>query len=346
MPGRMAVLLAGLMVVLAGGWVSAAQEPPGSSNAVARVNGEEISEQDLLSLIQPQIQQLRNQELELKKRALETLVDQFVLGAEAREKGIPVEQLLADVDEQVPDATEEEISAFYEGQKERIGRPLEEVSEQIRQVIHQSKTQQYRQEYTKRLRADVKVEMLLPQPRMEVAIDPSRVIGPEDAPVTIVEFSDFQCPFCQRAYPVVKQIMEKYDGLVRLSYRDFPLSQMHGQAQSAAQAAQCAGEQGKFWEFHDLLFENFNQLSMGSFIEHAMILEMGLGEFQQCMESGKFLAVVEKDFQDGRMAGINGTPAFFINGIVLTGAQPASAFEAIIESELSAAGVERGAPAE
>jgi len=190
-------------------------------------------------------------------------------------------------------------------------------------------------------RADVSV--LLQPPRVEVSYDPARVIGQPNAPITIVEFSDFQCPFCQRAYPVVKQLLAKYPNQIKLAYRDFPLRQIHPQADAAAAASRCAGEQGKFWEFHDRLFESNRPLDTPSFVEHATQLALDIPKFNECLESGRFDALIEEDLQDGNQAGVTGTPAFFINGVAVTGSQPLAVFEKVVEEELRVIG--RSSPA-
>jgi len=168
--------------------------------------------------------------------------------------------------------------------------------------------------------------------RVEVSVDDDPSIGPEDAPITIVEFSDFQCPFCARAKPTIKQILENYGEQVRLVYRDFPI--LGPQAQKAAEAAECADEQGKFWQYHDLLFANQQALDDSNLKQYAKDLGLDTAQFNDCLDSGKMAQEVEKDFRDGQNYGVRGTPAFFINGILVSGAQPYSVFEQIIEQEL------------
>ena len=149
--------------------------------------------------------------------------------------------------------------------------------------------------------------------------------------VTIVEFSDFQCPFCRKAYAVVKEVLSNHEGQVKVAYRDFPLRQIHPQAQIAAEAGRCAMEQGKFWQYHDRLFENQNKLD-----EHATGLGLNPKQFETCLDSGKYSAQIEEDVQAGNRLGVTGTPAFFINGVLVSGAQPASVFENRIAAELAA----------
>lgn len=174
------------------------------------------------------------------------------------------------------------------------------------------------------------------QNKIAVSPEDDASIGPANAPVTIIEFSDYQCPFCARVEPTVKQILETYKGKVRFVYRDFPLS-FHQNAQKAAEATECADEQSKFWEYHDLLFEKQSEWSssgVAKLKEYASSLGLNTGQFEKCLDSGKYSAEVKKDFEDGQNAGVSGTPAFFVNGVAIVGAQPFNVFEQAIEQEL------------
>jgi len=173
--------------------------------------------------------------------------------------------------------------------------------------------------------------------RIEVSVDDDPVRGSENAPVTIIEFSEFECPFCGRFFQqTLPQIEENYikTGKVRHVFRDFPLT-FHQYAQKAAEASECADEQGKFWEYHDKLFENQNALDTGSLKQYAKDLGLDTAKFNSCLDSGKMTSEVQKDFSDGAQSGVSGTPTFFINGIQIVGAQPYSAFEQLIEQELN-----------
>jgi protein-disulfide isomerase/Tfp pilus assembly protein PilF len=202
-----------------------------------------------------------------------------------------------------------------------------------RQTLKQSGPQQARQEYLKHVRQQAGTSMPMRPPKVEVAYDPARLRGSAAAPVIIVEFSDFQCPFCRQVQTTLKNLLAKYEGRLSLAYRDFPL---RPQADLTAEAARCAGEQGKFWEYHDLLFADPSKLNRDRLVEHARDLKLDEKQFDSCLSSAKYKTQIEQDRQDGIRAGVNGTPGFFINGILLSGAQPEAAFERIIETELSA----------
>ena len=176
-----------------------------------------------------------------------------------------------------------------------------------------------------------------PAYNMDALIDDDTVKGDPNAPVTIVEWSDFECPFCTRFYTqTLGQIEEEYikTGKVRFVYRDFPLG-FHTNAQKAAEAAECAGEQDKFWEMHDRLFEGGVGGGVPSFKQFAVGIGLDTGEFNECLDSGEMASEVKKDMADGANAGITGTPGFVINGQLVSGAQPFSVFRDIIETELA-----------
>lgn len=180
--------------------------------------------------------------------------------------------------------------------------------------------------------------------------DDDPFLGSPDAPVTLVEFSDFQCPFCRKLFrEVLPQIEEKYikTGKVRFVYRDFPLTSIHDMAQKYAEAGECADEQGKFWQMHDKIFEEQEKRGGNTVFDYTVAdvklwaREIGLGDgvqFDQCLDSGKYQSEVEKDLADGQASGVEGTPATFVNGRLIAGAVPFAKFEAVIEEELRKAG--------
>ncbi|MGH9777650.1 MAG: thioredoxin domain-containing protein [Candidatus Acidiferrales bacterium] len=307
--------------------------PPRQPLAV--VAGKAIYEEDLLPLIEGPMQNLRRQEHELKSKALETLVQQRLLAVEAAKQGISPEQLLErEADAKVSAPTDAEIEALYQAQK--IKRPLEEVKSRIGEVLRQQKVKQAHQAYLASLRAGADVAIHLEAPRIEVSYDLARVRGDKNAPVTIVEFSDFQCPFCRKVHPVLKELLSRYEGKVKLAYRDFPLRALHPDAVRAAEASRCAAEQGSYWQYHDRLFESQNKLDGASLGKYAEELGLDRKQFDDCLTTGKFRPQIERDYQDGIRLGVTGTPAFFVNGTVLTGALPLASFEKVIEEELAA----------
>jgi protein-disulfide isomerase len=242
-----------------------------------------------------------------------------------------------EVDAKVPEPTDVELNAIYVVQKEQLNRSFEEVKTQLQQNLKHAKTQQARQEYSAHLRDQAKVAILLSAPRVQVGFDPARVRGNPKARVMIVEFSDFQCPYCGQVEATLKSVLAKHENTVALAFRDLPLTQIHPFAQGAAEAARCAGEQGRFWEYHDLLFGDQSNLDRNGLIAKAAKLQLDAKQFDACISSEKFKAQVQQDNQEGLRAGVSGTPGFFINGIFMSGAQPEATFERAIEEQLAAA---------
>jgi protein-disulfide isomerase len=182
-----------------------------------------------------------------------------------------------------------------------------------------------------RRKADIRITLPnLEPPILAVSTQGHAALGPDPAPVTIVEFSDFQCPYCQQSVQVLKELRHLYGDKIRLVYRDYP-GPNHPYARQAAEAAQCAGEQGKFWEYHDLLFDRQSSGTGWDFV--ALAREAGLQQsaFEICLSSGRFREEITKDLQDGLKLGITSTPTFFVNGRPLVGAQPLASFQALID---------------
>src|SRR6266496_2107167 len=191
----------------------------------------------------------------------------------------------------------------------------------------------WKREVTDKLKKPSDVEVTLKPPRVEVAAEgPSK--GASSAPITIVEFSDFQCPYCSRAEETVTKVLKAYDGKVRVVYRDYPLP-FHPQAEKAAEAAHCAGDQGKYWEMHSKLFANQKALEPPALKGYAKDLKLDQGKFDKCLDSGDKAKVVETNKKAGEKVGVTGTPAFFVNGYQLSGAQPFEKFKSIIDQELA-----------
>jgi protein-disulfide isomerase len=304
---------------------------------LAVVAGQTIYDDDLLPFVQAQVFQLRLQEYDVKSKALENLVNQKLLEAEGKKKGIPTEKVLEqEVDAKVAEPTEAELQALYIVQKQQLGKPFDEIRPQLLQLLKKSRIQEAREGYYKRLREQDGVSILLQKPKVQVAYDPARLRGDPKAPVVIVEFSDFQCPYCQSVQPTLKTLLAKYEGRVSLAYRDLPVRDIHPQAELAAEASRCAGEQGKFWEYHDLLFANQNKLDRPGLVELAHGLKLDEKQFDSCLASGKYQAQIEQDRQLGLRAGVAGTPGFFVNGNLLSGNLPQDAFEKVIQAELAA----------
>jgi len=274
---------------------------------------------------------------EARRAALDDIVALKLMDDAAKAQGIERSALVEkEITSKAQPVTEQDIAAWYQANQGRVqGASLEQVKQPIRAFLTQERMQTIREEYVDALKGKTAVHGMLDPPRQKVTNPPtSPVRGPADAPVEIVEFSDFQCPFCQRVGPAVTQVLNTYGNRVRLVYREYPLPN-HPNARPAAEAGMCANEQGKFWPYHDRLFANQQRLGVNDLKQHAVDLGLDAARFNACMDSHKNVPLIEADISAGNESGVNGTPAFFINGRMLSGAQPFEAFKRIIDDELA-----------
>lgn len=312
-----------------------AQQP---QTVVATVDGQPIYEQDLMSVAGPNLLELRKQEFKAKSDALDSIIRRRLVEAAAQKKGVTAEELLKqEVDAKIPEPSDDEARGYYLAMRSNTSLPFEQIKAQVKRVLRNSEIQQAREKYTDSLREEARIAILLQPPTVRVAYDSTRAEGRTDAPVTIVEFADFQCPFCGRVEPTLRDVLAKYRGKVKLAYRDFPLSQIHAHAEVAAEASRCAQAQGKFWPMHDAMFADQTKLDETDLVNTAARLGMERNAFASCLKSGKYKDAVAEDIQAGSQAGVNATPSFFINGEFLSGAQSESDFAAIIDRELASA---------
>jgi hypothetical protein len=222
---------------------------------LAMVDGHPIYADERAASIAPKMLQLRNQEYEIRRQALDDLIHRKLVEIEAKKKGVSPEKLLEqEADSKVAEPGDDELKGYYLAVKDQSKQPFDQVEAQLRARVQQLEIQQDRRAYEDSLRANASVVVLLRPPVVEGAYDPARVRGDPNAPVTIVDFGDFPCPCCQRAEATLKDLFAKYKGRVKLAFRDFPLRPLHPQAEIAAEAARCAAAQGKFWEFHGALY--------------------------------------------------------------------------------------------
>ena len=310
--------------------VTAAETPkPASGGSVlATVDGVDITEAEVKESIAGQLLKLERDRHDLIEQAVKTKVRDALLAAAAEKRGVTREELIeADVNGKLAEVPAEEVDTFYEQRKRQIRAPKEQVEDQIRRFIRY-------ESFMTELEDAADIEMLTEPFRVEVAAEgPSK--GPAEAPITIVEFSDFECPFCSRVNPSIARVVETYGDKVQVVFRQFPLS-IHKNARKAGEASLCANDQGKFWEMHDGMFENQKNLAVTGLKSIAASIEgLDATAFNECLDSDKYADAVEKDFQEGTAAGVGSTPAFFINGRYLAGAQPFEIFAEIIDEELA-----------
>jgi protein-disulfide isomerase len=272
---------------------------------------------------------------EQRKQALDQLVVKKLIEQKAKAEGIAPEALYKrEVTDKVKGPSDAEMKAFYDEQSKRQPLPpYDQVKEQISQYMSRNGQAEAQRAFVDRLKKELNVQTTLKPPRVQVAAEgPSK--GPATAPVTIVEFSDFQCPYCSKAEETVDKVMKSYDGKVRLVYRDYPLP-FHPQAEKAAEAAHCAGDQGKYWEMHHKLFANQKALEPPALKGYAKDLNLDQPKFDKCLDAGEKAKLVEANKKAGEQVGVSGTPAFFVNGVMLSGAQPYEEFKSVIDQELA-----------
>ena len=270
-----------------------------------------------------------------RRAALNNLVADMLVKQEAKARGIDAAKLTEqEVDAKIVAVTDADILEWYQVNAARVqGAPLDQVRERIRSLILQQRTQTAYSDYVDQLRSKTTVRILLDPPRQKIATANSPAKGPANAPIELVEFSDFQCPFCLNARPTVTKVLDTYGDQIKFVHRHFPLPN-HPNAWPAAEASECAAEQGQFWPYHDRLFANSTKLTDADLKQAAAELGMNSGRFNDCVDSHKYKAKVDADLKAGTEAGINGTPAFFINGRMISGAQPFDTFKRIIDDEL------------
>jgi len=327
-----------LLLLLGLGFSSTAHA---ADTPLAVVDGVAISSEEVEKSLAGQLSKLEEQIYNLKRQKLDALINEKLLEKEAARRTLKVPALLdAEVTAKVSLVTEQEIESFYQENRAQIQGEQAEAREKIRTYLQNQKLTARRGEFLAALRGQAKVVVNLKPPpvqRVAVSVLGAPFKGGDKAPVTIVEFSDFHCPFCKRVVPTLKQLESKYGDRVKLVFRDFPIESLHPEVSKAHEAARCADEQGKFWAYHDKLFAGPANSSPELF--HRFAKEVGLEPvaFETCLSSGKHEAAIKKDIEEGQRLGVGGTPAFFINGRLLSGAQPLEAFARVIDEELARA---------
>ncbi|HJQ84328.1 MAG TPA: thioredoxin domain-containing protein [Candidatus Binatia bacterium] len=311
-----------------------------ADDKVATVGDRTITRAELEAHVRPKLIEIENERYEALREGLDELIAEELEKREAKARGISPEQLeQQEVTGKVAAPTDAEMQKVYDENKAQLrGRTFEQVKPQLIEYLTEQKAGERREAFLGELRKKHKATIALRPPLIEVASAgrPEKGGGAK-APITIIEFSDYECPFCKRAETVVDQVMKTYGDKIRLVFRDYPLP-MHERARPAADAANCANAQGKFWEFHAKLFANQSALGDDKLKEYAKELGLDAAKFDQCLATKPHKAAIDKDIEDGAKVGVNGTPAFFVNGRMLSGAQPFEKFKEVIDEELAAKG--------
>jgi protein-disulfide isomerase len=301
------------------------------NTVVATIAGQPLKAESLLERLKPIIYNMRLQAYEVSKTKLDQLVNDMLLLEEARRRQIGPEEIIrAEVSDKVRPPTEAEVVQFYDENKSRISGDLNSVRNQVANYLQEQNRQTLERELSARLRKNAQIRWLIsePTPIVQISVDNDPSRGAVNAPVTIVEFTDFQCPACAAMHPVLEEVIKSYGNRVRFVVRDFPLSQ-HEWAQKAAEAANAANAQGKFFEYIAILFKNQKALDVASLKRYASELGLDRGQFDAALDRGVHAAEVQKDVEDARMYGVSSTPTIFINGVRLRMLTPDALKEAI-----------------
>ncbi len=316
---------------------------------VATVGDHKISNKDLDAKVKPQIDQMRamlekrvdqmiaDKSFELRRQTLEAMTDDYLIQQAAKRDNLSVDDYLKKQYTGKSGVTEADAKKFYDQNKGGNTPPFAQLKPQVMEMMN-------REALLERLRKDQPVKILLEPQRVAVNSSGHPALGAKDAPVTIVEFTDFQCPFCEKTEGTLKQLEAKYGDKIRLVHMDFPLP-FHSHALAAANAARCANDQGKFWPYREALFANQSKLAPADLKATAKTLGLNTTEFDACLDSAKYSSQIKADIATGEKAGVDGTPAFFIDGRPLTGAQEPPKFEELIDAELAKGGNNKQASA-
>jgi protein-disulfide isomerase len=287
------------------------------ARVLATVNGRQITSADIEDNLRPLIFSVQEEVYKLRRQAVELKVNDLLLNQEAQRRKLTTSALLeTEVTAKVPAVTDADAQKFYDKNKARIEGDFVQLKEQIVEYLREVETRKATVALAERLQATAQIRTFLvaPQPPVyKFATDGQPWKGGESAAVTLVEFTDYQCPSCAKAQPALERLVAEYGDRVRLVVRDYPLSQ-HADAQKAAEAAEAAREQGKYWEYTALLFQNQSALSADKLKEYATRTGLDRAKFDAALDSGKFAESVHRDLHDGDRAGVAGTPTVFLNG--------------------------------
>lgn len=335
---RLVYSLSGIVFVVSLGSITSfrAQTP---EKVVATINGKNITQREVDASIAAQLLPLQEQIYALRKGALENVLSQAILQDAANKRGLSLEELRRQLTNGKIDVPRLEIDREYAEQASAFGAMSpDEAKERLRLALESESRMKLYRDALAELRRNSRIEVFLEEPRVSYVgdLETAPSTGGKNAPVTIVEFSDFQCPFCRGAHSTLQKVLQKYGDKVRLVFKHLPLD-IHAEAFVSARAAFCAGEQGRFWQYHDALFTSAD-LSPELLKGTASRLGLDLPRFSVCLASDASRAAILKDLQEARQFGISATPTFIVNGRLVRGAVGLDEFTTIIERELKAHG--------
>lgn len=327
------------LLLLAAGPVWGADTTRGGQ-PLATVDGDPITAEEVDRAVASELRRLQERAYQVRQKKLDELIAERLLAREAARRGVSVPALTeSEITRRAEPVTDAEVDAFYQGRKNFLKGEEAQVKLQIRAHLQAQRVAARRDAFVRSLRGPGRVQTFLePPPPVQIdvgSLEGFPVRGPATAPVTIVEFSDFHCPYCKAVVPTLAQLLSRYPGKIRLIYRDLPIDSLHPQARRAAEGGRCAHDQGKFWPYHDLVFAGPPEGDDARLGEYAMKAGLDLAAFERCLASGTHTDAVQRDVEHARRLGVDSTPTFFVNGQLLTGAQPLEAFVRLVERELA-----------
>jgi protein-disulfide isomerase len=330
---------AGLLATIAFVGIVPAFTAPSDSNStrddvVAVVAGQELTMADLKQKEGGKLLQADYQYYLTRRKALEELIDNKLLEDAARSKHMSLQEFMdAEVYKGVKDPTEDQLQVYYEGLDTKDS--YESIRQDVLDHIREVRRTKASAAYIETLRKDAKISIDLMPPSADVNTNDAYIRGSRSAPVVLVEFADYECPYCEKVNPQIQQLKKEYGDNLSVIYKDFPLPMHHG-SEKAAEAARCAGEQNKFWEYHDVLFYS-RQVAVADLKEHARNLKLDGDRFDTCLDSGQETNAVKKDLEEAKGLGLTGTPSFFVNGHFFSGVVDYAVLKDMINQQLNVA---------
>jgi protein-disulfide isomerase len=307
----------------------------GAAKPVATIGTTPVTQDDLDRAVGAKLTRILTDEYNVRRGVLEDMIASKLIDAEAARRHVTTDELLkTEVDNKIVQPVLADIEPIYDGVSDRYpGMTKDQALVEIAEGMRHTRLLNRRAEFVKELRAAAGVQVYLQPPRVEVKAEgPSR--GAANAPVTIVEFSDFECPFCSRVVETLQKVETTYGDKVRVVFRDYPLG-IHRTAKRAAEASHCAEEQGKFWEMHDKMFAKGGPIMDADLYRYANQIKLDHDKFDACLTSGKFKEAYKTSQDEGTRVGVQSTPTFFINGRLIVGAASYEAFAHVIDEELA-----------
>lgn len=328
-------LFACLGIACKGGNTSSITGIGDPGKVIATVNDVKITAGELNEAAKNRLQKVEQEVYGIKKDVLDSIIEKKLIEQAAAKQGKTAENYIKEnVDDKAMPPADDEIKNFYEARKDQMGgKPLKDVQDSIKTFLMQGRKQGLQQQLMGGLRAAANLKIDLEVPRVDVEAGDNPSLGSKGATVTLIEFTDYQCPFCGRVRATVNQLLDDYKGKIKYVLRDYPLP-FHQFAKKAHEAAHCAGDQDKYWEYNKTLWAHQQELQIDKLKEYAKGLKLDAKDFDKCLDGGKYTKKVEENAEAGGGYGVQGTPSFFINGIFLSGARPVTDFKNIIDQEL------------